>query len=244
MKKQYKEHFYKSRNKMTYNSADQIIPVLFRVLNIPIVSAVDFGCGIGTWLAILLQHGVKDILGIDGPWVDTESLEIPKECYIRHDLNKEIKLDRKFDIAISLEVAEHLPEGRAQSFIEDLSKASDIVLFSAAIPFQMGGNHINEQWQSYWAKHFSHFHYLPLDVIRPEIWESDILPWYKQNVILYVHEKKAKDLCLTLNHMPLSIVHPELFLSKIGFAGDLKRVWKKFYKLLIRSILFKLGIQK
>jgi hypothetical protein len=31
----------------------------------------------------------------------------------------------------------------------------EVVLFSAAIPFQGGVGHINEQWPDYWVKYFS-----------------------------------------------------------------------------------------
>lgn len=57
--------------------------------------------------------------------------------------------NRRFDLAMTIEVAEHLTPVRADSFVEDLTRLSDVVLFSAAIPAQGGINHVNEQWQSY-----------------------------------------------------------------------------------------------
>jgi hypothetical protein len=87
--------------------------------------------------------------------VNKNRLKIPKECFAEVELDKGISVDRKYDLAISVEVAEHLPPNAADIFIESIVKASDIVLFSAAIPFQGGTNHINEQWPEYWNKLFN-----------------------------------------------------------------------------------------
>jgi hypothetical protein len=51
---------------------------------------------------------------------------------------------KRFDLAISLEVAEHLPEGSAGALVSTLIEAAPVVVFSAAIKGQSGTNHINE----------------------------------------------------------------------------------------------------
>ena len=116
-------------------------------------------------------------------------------------------------MAISLEVAEHLPENRGKSFISDLCELSPVVLFSAAIPYQGGDNHINEQWQSYWYGLFKENNFVGIDLIRPQIWENiNVKPWYKQNCMLYIHESKTllfKN--LEKFNFPLNIVHEEIF---------------------------------
>ena len=93
----------------------------------------------------------------------------------------------RFDLAISLEVAEHLEPQRSDSLVRDLCALADTVLFAAAIPFQGGAGHINERWQSWWAQKFSENGYDPFDVLRRDIWgRRDIAWWYKQNTIFYV----------------------------------------------------------
>ena len=89
------------------------------------------------------------------------------------DLENNIQIESKFDLAITLEVAEHLSEIRADSFIDDLCALSDLILFSAAIPDQGGRHHINEQWQSYWEpKRFKQRGYHVYDIVRWKIWSS------------------------------------------------------------------------
>jgi hypothetical protein len=62
------------------------------------------------------------------------------------DLESPIRLERTFDLAISMEVAEHLSPGRAPSFVDDLTGLAAVVLFSTAIPGPGGIGHINEPW--------------------------------------------------------------------------------------------------
>ena len=120
----------------------------------------------------------------------------------------------KFDLVISLEVAEHLPEETATTFVESLCRHGDIVLFSAAVPGQGGTGHINEQWQSYWARIFKAHGFHAVDILRPKFWNYDSLPvWYRQNMILYVSEGYGglDGLLAISKGVPMDIVHPDLW---------------------------------
>ena len=64
-------------------------------------------------------------------------------------------LERKFDLAISLEVAEHLKSSSSEDFVQSLTTLAPMILFSAAIPHQGGLHHINEQWLEYWGDLFN-----------------------------------------------------------------------------------------
>src|SRR5699024_10679550 len=110
-------------------------------------SAVDVGCGVGTWLSVLAAWGVKDIQGYDGDWIDTALLEIPAAHFSSRNLTEALAPPAaRFDLAMSLEVAEHLPASAARTFVKSLTAQSDFVLFSAAVPHQGGRHHVNEQW--------------------------------------------------------------------------------------------------
>jgi len=96
-------------------------------------------------LEVFRNHHIDDILGVDGEWVPAKLLQIPRACFLAHDLMKPIEINRRFDLAVSLEVAEHLDRDSARRFIQTLVKLSSVVLFSAAIPYQGGTHHVNEQ---------------------------------------------------------------------------------------------------
>jgi SAM-dependent methyltransferase len=209
--------FYSRRRTLTLDSARKILPIAFDEQEIK--SIVDVGCGTGTWLAVARELGVDRAVGYEGTWVDQGMMD-HSDIVLRHiDLSyNEIVAEEKFDMAISLEVAEHLPEERADKFVAQLCSLSERVLFSAAVPMQGGKSHINEQWQSYWAKKFHEFGYLACDVVRPVIWDDEAIPfYYRQNTFLYAKSNSAEkpmSFCARPNSM-LDLVHPEL-LQKVA----------------------------
>jgi SAM-dependent methyltransferase len=200
----YTGEFYDAQSSESRRSADTIAPLVFD--EVEARSVVDVGCGVGTWLASFLTHGTERVLGLDGDYVDRERLQIPRESFRPWDLEQRVDLEETFDLAISLEVAEHLPPARSATFVEDLVGLAPCVLFSAAIPGQGGTHHVNERWQSDWAAMFAAHGYQPVDSIRPKVWQDPAVNWwYAQNVVLY--RRDARDAV----GLPLDVVHPELF---------------------------------
>jgi SAM-dependent methyltransferase len=208
----YTDKTYKNRHEKSLYSAETILTLIQKAVP-EIRSAVDIGCGVGTWLYVLKQRGATDVCGVDGSWVNKDFLKIKNEDFIEHDLGNSTNLDieRTFDLAISLEVAEHLPPNSAKEFVFLLTSLSDFVLFSAAIPNQGGVGHINEQWANYWISLFQTRGYFGLDVIRKNIWNDELIAfWYRQNVLLFVNKERIPDLKLRnplYDHIP-----PEVYL--------------------------------
>lgn len=217
--KAYTQQFFADRHQRTIHSANTILSVALDVLP-KVQSAVDVGCGVGTWLSVLRARGVAEVQGIDGEWVDTNLLVIPPESFLKADLTQPLAVPRRFDLAISLEVAEHLPPACGEGFVATLVRLSDFVLFSAAIPHQGGRNHLNEQWQEYWAELFARHGYQPIDCIRGKVWDDPgIDTWYKQNTLLYVKRERVAELRnlgdAAMRAPMLSVVHPDLYLAKL-----------------------------
>ncbi len=217
-KKQYAEGFFNDLAKGVANSASVTVPIIKELLNPQ--SVVDLGCGDGGWLKAFRESGIEDILGIEGDYVKNIETQIPKEYYQYHNLETEFKSERKFDLAVSLEVGEHLSSDSASVFVESLCNLSDIILFSAAIIGQEGTMHINEQFPEYWARQFKKRNFVPIDYIRPRIWKNEkVEPWYKQNMLLFVNQNKLPALPIALQECQkqtyeeyLFRVHPELYL--------------------------------
>src|SRR4029434_6459217 len=106
----YDSSFFEALSSGSASSAAQILPEVVRL--IAPKSAVDLGSGIGEWLGELRKLGVTDVLGVDGDWVDRAALKIPAAQFKPFDLRNKLMMDRAFDLAISLETAEHLPPER------------------------------------------------------------------------------------------------------------------------------------
>ena len=174
---------------------------------------VDVGCGTGTWLRAFLAHGATEIRGVDGAHVPTGDLEIPPKCFRAADLAEPIAINGRYDLAICLEVAEHLPPERGPGLVADLVAMAPVVLFSAAIPGQGGTGHVNERWQDEWAAEFAGQGYVALDVIRPRVWsDPEIDWWYAQNTLLFVSPDSAVELSeQDPGAPPLRTVHPRGF---------------------------------
>lgn len=186
--------FYSHHAEGSTKSAKVVLGLLFDQYTPS--SVIDIGCGRGSWLAAAEALGTKTLKGIDGSWVEATELVSTQIDFTPVDLEHEIPaLSQRYDLCISLEVAEHLPPEKAGAFIDMLCQASSVVLFSAAIRYQGGTNHLNEQWQSYWIDLFKERNYDCLDVIRPNIWTDDSVDYYyKQNTFLFLkNDQKQVD---------------------------------------------------
>ena len=228
-------------------SPKQIVPTLINLFNPK--SVADIGCGLGTFLHEFKNNGVEDFIGIDGPWVDKEKLSkhISLDHFKMMNFEQNISLNKRYDLAICLEVIEHIEEKYTDRMVQNLTDISDIVVFSAAIPFQGGQNHINEQWLDYWQKKFEKKNYSLFDIIRPMIWNNpDIFYWYKQNIVVFINNNR-KDIIESLGNSTenpiLNMVHPECFISKINEFKELSDQYNKTvtgrssYKTYIKMIL-------
>jgi len=213
-------------------------------------SVVDVGCGTGTWLTIFGEAGVPDVLGVDGDYLDRSLLCIAEDRFVTADLTKPFGLNRRFDLVVSLEVAEHLPEEAADVFVQTLVSLGDTILFSAAVPGQGGQNHLNEQWPAYWQAKFARHGYAFHDVIRKKIWDNErVDAWYRQNTFLV---RKAQDGEVVLRKID-PIVHPEtlqqaavarqLLARREEYIQDVmegRLGVKENFKLLVKSLVNKL----
>jgi SAM-dependent methyltransferase len=173
-------------------------------------SLLDVGCGIGTWLTAAMQIGISDVTGIDGLDLPQEELAAPKNLILTRDLTEPFDLGRTSDLAICLEVGEHLPHTAANTLISCITKHAHTVLFSAACPGQSGQHHVNCQWPAYWQLYFNQCGFVCDDSARWQIWSNEnIEPWYRQN--LFWARRNPE---LAYNEPRLrAVVHPDI-------AGD------------------------
>jgi SAM-dependent methyltransferase len=239
----YNNDFFENRVNGTLYSAKEIIPIITSLIK-P-ASVIDVGCGTGEWLSIFKEHGVQTVLGIDGDYVDRKNLKIGEHEFLPFDLREPLRLGKKFDLVISVEVAEHLPCEYAEIFIGSLTQLGPIILFSAAIPFQGGLHHLNEQWPDYWEEIFRKHNYLVVDCIRNKIWRNDnVAYYYAQNMLLFVkndlidnypqlaEERRKNELNM------LSIVHPKCYLIRADIRNypSLKEILLSLPGLIFRSL--------
>jgi SAM-dependent methyltransferase len=220
-------------------SAQGVLPL---VLNwIRPQSIVDIGCGECDWLFVAQSLGIQDVTGVDGSYIDRARLPIDQSRFTPTDLVRPFTLPRTFDLAMSLEVGEHLPPESADAFVASIAKVAPVVLFSAAMPGQGGTDHRNEQWPDYWAQRFISHGFHCFDAIRPLVWhDNTIKPYYRQNILLYIRSDHPLAGLPAIQHArttrPLDLVHPEVFgwARKPGIKGSAR--------LFFRAAKEKLGL--
>lgn len=232
----YGREFFDRQAEGSTRSAEIVVPEVIRLISPS--SVIDIGCGIGTWLAAFHRHGIADVLGLDGSYVEANQLQIELSKFQSHDLTQPVQFSRRYSLVVSLEVAEHLPGDAANTFIDTLVSAAPTVVFSAAVPMQGGKHHLNEQPQSYWARLFAERGFAVLDCLRPRFWrDPEVEWWYRQNTFVYSKDSKLLSNVEMAPHRReptdpmLDIVHPDCYLSntrEMRFRIDeLHEVYKK-----------------
>lgn len=233
----YSVDFFAGQADGSARSARIVVPLVLRLLSPR--SVVDVGCGVGTWAAEFGAEGVEDVWGVDGAHVPLDQLRIPRTHFLARDLTKPLRFDRTFDLAVCLEVAEHLPEGRANGLVSDLCDAAPCVLFSAALPSDSGVGHVNEQYLPYWIERFASHGYQAIDPIRPQILGNSAVEWwYQQNTVMFAsagHPVLAQGF-----QAPQTIIHPELYEIHKHKPLTLKAIARGLPEAVVNSLRFHL----
>ena len=183
----YKGGFFKQRHKMNW----RVNPFCTMVCNtFNPKTLIDVGCATGDLVRGFLDRGV-DAIGIDGSDGCLEFLEIPRDRFLLLDLRNPIRVGR-WDIALCLEVLEHIEPEYADVLVQNLVEMSDKLLISAAPPGQGGHYHVNCQPREYWSEKFEGYGF----DFRPR-WTTSmkktLKPWaakpgikaYYQNLLYY-----------------------------------------------------------
>jgi SAM-dependent methyltransferase len=194
---QYSHDFYSYIDAGSRRSARAVAAILLREMKI--ASLLDVGAGHGAWAAEWLAAGVKTVVAVDGDYVQPDQLAIPRAAFRAHDLSTPLDLKKSFDLVQSLEVAEHLPEGKADLFVDNLTRHGDVILFSAAVPHQGGEHHVNEQPPEYWRRKFAERGFAVFDFVRPRLQgRNEVMPWYRFNSYIYANKAGEKRLSKTV----------------------------------------------
>jgi SAM-dependent methyltransferase len=179
----YDRDFYAHTDALHARMYDRLAAALYERLHPR--SAVDVGCGTGAILARLAERGVT-VQGIEGSRYAIEASSIADRI-VRANLERGVPDLGKFDVAICIEVAEHLPKRVAGVLVEGLTRMSDHVLFTAAVPGQGGTHHVNEQPREFWLDLFGHRGFresLLTEKLRGDVRDIPEPEWMAHNLML------------------------------------------------------------
>lgn len=177
----YKPEFYEKLKKTGYNFAEIIIPMLQTKKKIKTV--LDVGCGNGSFLLKCMELGLR-VRGYDGKHA-IKSLLIPQNRFTVKNLQDKFEVKDKYDLVVTLEVAEHLHEIYKDNFIDSICGAGDMILFSAAQVGQSGVHHVNCQPLEYWINEFNKRGLVFDESFTKHIRLLDVHGWYRLNSMLF-----------------------------------------------------------
>jgi hypothetical protein len=232
----YSDDFYSLQILGAYNSAKVYCSIFCNILTPS--SIIDVGCGRGAWLKAFADSARDSnqnlsTYGVDGPWNSADKLVLDVTEYHSLDLNNlnALKLNKKVDLVISVETAEHLYPNSTKVFIDNLCSMSDAIIFSGALKGQGGLYHFNERFHSDWATFFKKNDYIVYDIFRPKVWgRIDVAYWYQQNIYLYVRNSSVvhkllseKGILPVENLSFLDCVHYTAFKDRGSFLGIFKQ---------------------
>jgi SAM-dependent methyltransferase len=182
----YTPEYFKSS---TFDTDYQIIALAIVEIYQP-KTVVDFGCGPGYLSRELAKLGVQ-VTAIDGfSQPDLSGVSVEFETLNLNDptLIANFFTGKYFDLAVSLEVAEHLEPEVSTTLVNWLTKVAPVVVFSAAVPGQQGDGHINLRPRDYWHSLFTQHNFTVADRIRERLRRHpSVAHWYRYNVLDYVH---------------------------------------------------------
>jgi SAM-dependent methyltransferase len=126
------------------------------LMALPAIKTVcDLGCGSGRYVAEFRRHGVA-AQGFEYGLTPRLFARARGLMIGRFDLEREPPLPRtvQFDLAMTLEVGEHIPPYLSGQFVRTLVALSDRIIFTAAQPHQEAPGHINCREKAFWRRLF------------------------------------------------------------------------------------------
>lgn len=203
--------FFDDAYDTSYRSAIAMLGALNEAISFE--SVIDIGAGVGAWSRAAIELN-KSVLSIDGSWVKNIPAKFEELNYSYQNLNESITSNHIYDLAICLEVAEHLSPSRSLSLVSDLCSLAPIVMFGAALPRQGGAGHINCRPHSFWINLFEKNDYKVYDFFRPRFWyDGKVGPWYAQNTYLFVKNEIASVFSNFPTPSLVDVYHPKVVLD-------------------------------
>ena len=181
----YDAEFFTEGNTIKVQSAQKVAEILCEYLDFQTV--FDIGCGMGLYLAELNKLG-KTCAGCDG---SSDGVRMASEDLLvfMADATKPIQVNRKNDIVICFEVAEHIAKRHSRQLVRNCTSNGRRVVFTAAPPGQVGVGHINTQPYEFWIHLFTEQGFQCDENLSKRIRErmasQGVVSWIANNLLVF-----------------------------------------------------------
>lgn len=145
----------------------------------------DIGCGPGTYV-----NSMRD-RNINAYGFDIDVRVSGKSNLYNFDFTKNHQ-EIPCELAVCLEVAEHIDESLADMFVDNVVKSiasGGLLVWTAAIPGQGGIGHINCQPKEYWEKKLTNLGLVRIPEMETElineVYQSIHMGWFVNNLMIF-----------------------------------------------------------
>lgn len=182
----YDKKFFLENIDVTEESARKFAEIMIDYFNPKKI--IDFGSGPGVYIKEFDRKGIS-VLGVDGSQHAIDNAVVDKDKIILRDLRKPVDIESNFDLTICFEVAEHIETSASEMLVRNITRNSDLVLFTAARKGQGGTDHINEQDPEFWINIFKkHGFEIDKDLtakIKKRMIDEKIVWWIPENLMIF-----------------------------------------------------------
>lgn len=179
----YSKRYFDTIEKAERVQAETLAEVLVEIYQ-P-TSVADVGCATGLYLWPFHINGIETI-GFDSADYAVENKAVP--TVQQADITNYL-VTKKYDLAICLEVLEHIENELCDNVLDNIVKMTSLVIFSAAQPGQKGTGHINCQTKEYWEQAFKMRGFekvgLAERMILAHVTKQDHAEWFKNNLQVF-----------------------------------------------------------
>lgn len=150
-----------------------------------LLTVMDLGCGPGYYIHTFTK---ADLLasGRDG---NPHTYELTKGAGYYRELHtplKEIEVKYKFDLVLSLEVGEHIPQEFEQVFLDNIVRsAKKWIILSWAVPGQKGDGHVNCRSNQYIINEMLDRNYTMQLLETQQLRKKSTAPWFKNSLMCF-----------------------------------------------------------
>jgi 2-polyprenyl-3-methyl-5-hydroxy-6-metoxy-1,4-benzoquinol methylase len=183
--KVYDESFYQETHALKTESFRNVASTLSQ--HIPFATVLEIGCGTGQLLVELHRNG-KNVLGCEISEAGIRGA--PEEITVfQADAAKPIHLNRRFDLVLCIEVAEHIRQKHSAQLVANCTHLGRQVFFTAAPKGQTGVGHINLQPYSFWIELFAEHGFVHQEAlsrkIQGQMRSENVLSWITNNLMVF-----------------------------------------------------------
>lgn len=179
----YNHRYFKTIEQAEKVQAESLADILIEMYDPQ--SVADVGCATGLYLVPFLTRGVVTI-GWDSADYAVEQKLVP--TVEKADITETMS-EVTVDLAICLEVLEHIENDLCGGVIQNLVNMSDLIIFSAAQPGQAGTGHINCKPKKHWETLFNIRGYNrdpdAEEQIKQYVMQKDHAQWFVDNLQVF-----------------------------------------------------------